>query len=144
MIGVKSKSSSFEPRFSLSRMFRNLDRVQDLVVFCGGVILVLKMIFILADIVMALKTDLDFQTFISQILFLLILVDLFRLLTLYLKDHRIVVGIAVEVTILCVLREIIVQGLMYIDEIHLFAMCNVLLVLGCLMLIAREVEKKKY
>ncbi|MDJ0745213.1 MAG: phosphate-starvation-inducible PsiE family protein [Xenococcaceae cyanobacterium MO_167.B27] len=144
MIGVKSKSSSFEPRFSFSRMFRNLDRVQDLVVFCGGVILVLKMIFILADIVMALKTDLDFQTFISQSLFLLILVDLFRLLTVYLKDHRIVVSIAVEVTILCVLREIIVQGLMHIDEIHLFAMCNVLLVLGCLMLIAREVEKKKH
>jgi uncharacterized membrane protein (DUF373 family) len=41
---------------------------------------------------------------------LLILVELFRLLIIYLQEHRVSIGVAVEVSIVSVLREIIVKA----------------------------------
>ena len=140
MMGIKSKSHSFEPRFSIKRMFRNLDRLQNLVILGCGILLVFEMMLILADTFLALHSGIDFKTVASQSLFLLILVELFRLLEVYLEYHRISVGIAVEVAVVSILREIIVEGLSDMDMVHIFAVCSFLLVLGGLMLISHKVE----
>lgn len=138
---IKSKSRSYEQRFSLKRMFRNLDRLQDLVVFGCGILLVFKMMLILADIFFALKAGENLKIITAQSLFLLILVELFRLLAVYLEHHRIFVGIAVEVAVVSVLREIIVEGLIHMNALHVFAVCSFLLVLAILMYVSYKVEK---
>lgn len=134
------KAKSFEQRFSLSRMFRNLDKLQDFIVFLCGVLLVFKMMLILGDIFLDLRAGINFKTITADSLFLLILVELFRLLAVYLEHHRIYVGIAVEVAIVSILREIIVEGLIHMDSQLVFAMCAFLFVLGGLMLVSHKVE----
>jgi len=66
---------------------------------------------------------------------LLILVELFRLLIIYLKEHRISIGVAVEVSIVSVLREIIVRGILETPWIQVMSACAFLVVLGALLVI---------
>jgi uncharacterized membrane protein (DUF373 family) len=144
MVNINSKSRFVESRFSLKRMFRNLDRLQDFLVLGCGVLLVLKMMLILVDAFLSLQAGIDFKTITSHSLFLLILVELFRLLAVYLEHHRIFVGIAVEVAVVSILREIIVEGLIHMDALHVFAVCCFLLVLGGLMFISHKVENVQH
>ena len=139
-IGNKHRSRSFDSRFSLTRVFRNLDKLQDLLVFGCGIALVFKMMLILVDVFVGLRAGMDVKEITAQSLFLLILVELFRLLAVYLKHHRIFVSIAVEVAVVSVLREIIVEGIIHMDAMLVFAICSFLLVLGGLMLASHKVE----
>ena len=140
MVSIKSKSNSFDRRFSLNRMFRNLDKLQDVIVFGCGVLLVFKMMLILVDMFLGLNQGIDVKSITADSLFLLILVELFRLLAVYLKHHRIYVGIAVEVAVVSVLREIIVEGLIHMEAPLVLATCSFLFVLGALMLVSHKVE----
>ena len=141
-IGNKHRARPVDSRFGLKRLFRNLDQLQDLIVFGCGVLLVFKMMLILSDVFLGLRTGMDIKEITAQSLFLLILVELFRLLAVYLKHHRIFVGIAVEVAVVSVLREIIVEGLIHMDASHVFSICAFLLVLGGLMLVGNKVDGK--
>jgi uncharacterized membrane protein (DUF373 family) len=141
-IGNKHRSRSFDSRFSLTRVFRNLDKLQDLLVFACGIGLVFKMMLILLDVFVGLRSGMDVKEITAQSLFILILVELFRLLAVYLKHHRIFVSIAVEVAVVSVLREIIVEGIIHMDAMLVFAICSFLLVLGGLMLASHKVEGK--
>ncbi len=140
IVGIKSKSNSFEPRFSLKRMFRSLDKLQDVIVFGCGALLVFKMMLILVDILLDLNAGVDLKQITADSLFLLILVELFRLLAVYLKHHRIYVSIAVEVVVVSVLREVIVEGLIHMDAAVIFGLCSFLFVLGGLMLVSHKID----
>jgi uncharacterized membrane protein (DUF373 family) len=139
-ININSKSRSFQPRFSIKRLFRNLDRVQDVLVVICAILLVLKMMLLLVDSFLSLHEGVDFKTVASQSLFILVLVELFRLLAVYLEHHRIYVGIAVEVAAVSILREIIVEGLFHMPPLQILAICSLLFVLGGLMFISHKVE----
>ncbi|VEP16083.1 conserved membrane hypothetical protein [Hyella patelloides LEGE 07179] len=139
-IGFQGQSRSFESKFSVKRMFRHLDNFQDLIVFGCCILLVFEMMLMLANTFLGLRAGTSVQDITAQSLFLLILVELFRLLAVYLKHHRIYVGIAVEVAVVSVLREIIVEGLIHMDVPHVFAICVFLSVLGGLMFVSHKVE----
>ena len=134
------RSDTLNRRFSLDRLFRNLDALQDIVVFICGALLVFKMMLILGDILLDIRAGLDFKTIAANSLFLLILVELFRLLAVYLKYHRIYVSIAVEVTIVSILREVILIGLVHIDYQLVWAMCGFLFALAVLMLVSHKID----
>ncbi|RUT09526.1 hypothetical protein DSM106972_000200 [Dulcicalothrix desertica PCC 7102] len=68
------------------------------------------MVIRLYDLFSSLIVPIKFQNITSDILFILILVELFKLLIIYLREQRISVGVAVEVKIVSVLREIIIRG----------------------------------
>jgi uncharacterized membrane protein (DUF373 family) len=78
---------------------------------------------------------LNFKLIASDILFILILVELFRLLIIYLKEQRISVETAVEVSLVSALREVILQGVLSIPTQQLLGVCAFLSVLGGLMLL---------
>ncbi len=139
MVSIK-KDSHLNQRFSLYRLFRNLDNLQDVVVFLCGALLVFKMMLILGDIFLDIRAGVDFKTIAADSLFLLILVELFRLLAVYLKYHRIYVSIAVEVTIVSILREVILIGLVHIDYQLVWALCGFLVALAVLMLISHKID----
>ncbi|MDJ0650758.1 MAG: phosphate-starvation-inducible PsiE family protein [Xenococcaceae cyanobacterium MO_188.B19] len=134
------KGNTFNRRFSLNRLFQNLDNLQDIVVFVCAALLVFKMMLILGDVFLDIRAGVDFKTIAADSLFLLILVELFRLLAVYLKYHRIYVGIAVEVTIVSILREVILIGLVHMDYQLVWAMCGFLFALSLLMLVSHKVE----
>ena len=122
------------------RIIRNLEVVQDFIVISLSFFLLIDMVLLMFNIgnaVLDLKTP-EFQDFTSDILFLLILVELFRLLIVYLQEHRISVEVAVEVSIVSLLREIIVHGALEIEGGQILAMSAFLMVLGILLLICNQ------
>lgn len=118
-----------------NRVIRLLETVQDLIVVCLCVGLFSFMVLQLREMVLSLLPPLEFQTVTSDILFLLILVELFRLLIIYLQEHRVSIGVAVEVSIVSVLREIIVRGVLETPWTQVLVACVFLLVLGALLVI---------
>lgn len=118
-----------------NRVIRLLETVQDLIVVCLCIGLFSFMVLQLREMVLSLLPPLEFQPVTSDILFLLILVELFRLLIIYLQEHRVSIGVAVEVSIVSVLREIIVRGVLETPWIQVLVACVFLLVLGALLII---------
>ncbi len=98
--------------FNRSLIIRTLEITQDLIVLglCLGLfglmLSQLRIMFVL------LITGESFFKVTSEILSILILVELFRLLILYLQEHKISISVAVEVAIVSVLREIIIRGVL--------------------------------
>ena len=120
---------------SSQKVIRLLETVQDLIVIGLCIGLFSFMVLQLREMVLSLLPPLQFQTVTSDILFLLILVELFRLLIIYLQEHRVSIGVAVEVSIVSVLREIIVRGVLETPWVQVLVACAFLLVLGTLLVI---------
>lgn len=114
---------------------RLLELVQDLIVVSLCIGLFCFMVMQLREMFLSLLPPLDFPHVTADILFLLILVELFRLLIIYLKEHRVSIGVAVEVSIVSVLREIIVRGILETPWVQVMSACSFLLVLGALLVI---------
>jgi uncharacterized membrane protein (DUF373 family) len=72
----------------------------------------------------------DFSLVIADILFILVLIELFRLLIIYLEEHRISVATMVEVGIVATLREVILTGVMQVDWRQMLVLSAFLLTLA--------------
>src|SRR4051812_48796777 len=72
----------------------------------------------------------DFSLVMADILFLLVLLELFRLLLIYLEEHRVSVATMVEVGIVSTLREVILRGALHIEWPQLLVVCGFILTLG--------------
>lgn len=136
---MKPVSTDHSPRwsnwFSGTHIVRFLELVQDLIVMSLCIGLFSFMVMQLREMFLSLLPPLNFPRVTADILFLLILVELFRLLIIYLKEHRISIGVAVEVSIVSVLREIIVRGILETPWIQVMAACSFLVVLGGLLVV---------
>lgn len=118
-----------------NRLVPVLEIVQDLIVvsLCFG--LFSFMLIQLRELFFSLLPPLDFPAVTADILFLLILVELFRLLIIYLQEQRVSIGVAVEVSIVSILREVIVRGVLEAPSSQIFSACAFLLVLGVLLVV---------
>ncbi|BDI20137.1 hypothetical protein ANSO36C_59390 [Nostoc cf. commune SO-36] len=56
----------------------------------------------------------------------------------YLQEHSISVGVAVEVTIVSLLREVVVHGALEISWVNTLAICGLLFVLGGLLVVCAK------
>jgi uncharacterized membrane protein (DUF373 family) len=138
----QNNERSSAKRFSLLRLFRNLDNVQDWLVFLLCVVLIIEMVLLVAQIFMSLKINPDFKQITSDSLFIFILVELFRLLAVYLEKHHISIVVAVEVTVVSVLREVIVEGLLHMNWIQILAICAFLLSVSLLLFVGAKIESE--
>ena len=120
---------------SRDRLVSLLESVQDLIVVSLCLGLFSFMVLQLREMFLSLLPPLDFQVVTADILFLLILVELFRLLIIYLKEQRVSIGVAVEVAIVSVLREVIVRGVLETPWTQILSACALLMVLGGLLVI---------
>lgn len=121
------------------RIVRQMEFFQDLIVIilCLGLFAI--MVIQLGEIFSDLMHPLDYKQLTAKILFVLILVELFRLLILYLEQHSIAVGVAVEVAIVSTLREVIVEGVLELTWIQAASICGLLLILGALLLVCSKI-----
>lgn len=120
---------------SKAQIVRSLETVQDLIVISLCLGLFCFMVLQVRDMFFSLLPPLHFQEVTADILFLLILVELFRLLIIYLQEQRVSIGVAVEVSIVSVLREIIVRGVLETPWSQLLATCVFLTVLAGLLIV---------
>ncbi|PZV14851.1 MAG: hypothetical protein DCF22_08190 [Leptolyngbya sp.] len=119
----------------INRVVHALEIVQDLIIISLCIGLFSVMVLQLRSMFLSLLPPLDFQAVTADILFLLILVELFRLLIIYLQEQRVSIGVAVEVAIVSVLREVIVKGVLEVPWNQVLSACAFLLVLGALLII---------
>ncbi|MBR8831977.1 MAG: hypothetical protein N5P05_001713 [Chroococcopsis gigantea SAG 12.99] len=119
----------------LARVVQALEMVQDFIVICLCIGLFSFMVLEIKEMFLSLLPPIEFRVITADILFLLILVELFRLLIIYLQEKRVSIGVAVEVSIVSVLREVIVHGVLETPWTQVLASCAFLLVLGVLMVI---------
>jgi uncharacterized membrane protein (DUF373 family) len=135
----------FKNRFMFSNRWidrhwvvRNMEAFQDLIVIalCFGLFGV--MLIQLWGMFRALTHTIDYKEMTAKILFILILVELFRLLMVYLQEHSISVGVAVEVTIVSLLREIVVHGALEIPWSQTASICFLLFILGGLLVVCAK------
>lgn len=131
----ESQHKQWHGWFKRERIVQNLETVQNLIVVFLCIALFCVMVIRLWDLFLSLLVRVEFQRVTSDILFILILVELFRLLIIYLQEQRISVGVAVEVSIVSVLREVIIREVLEIPWQQILAVCAFLLVLGALLLI---------
>ncbi|WP_339375150.1 phosphate-starvation-inducible PsiE family protein [Stenomitos frigidus] len=109
--------------------------VQDLIVVSLCIGLFCVMVIQLRAMFISLLPPLNFRAVTADILFLLILVELFRLLIIYLQEQRVSIGVAVEVAIVSVLREVIVRGVLEVPWSQILAACAFLMVMALLLVV---------
>ncbi len=82
---------------------------------------------------------------LPQIVLLLILVELFRTLLFYLREHRVAVGLMIEVAIVSLLRELLVNppGAAGTPASSAYGIALLLVVLGALMVADRMTSSRE-
>ncbi|MBH8551130.1 phosphate-starvation-inducible PsiE family protein [Nostocaceae cyanobacterium CENA357] len=116
--------------FKRDRIVSNLEIFQDIIVISLSLGLFCVMLIRLRDMFLSFLHPLDLRQVTSDILFILILVELFRLLLDYLQAQHISVGAAVEITIVSALREVILRGVLEIPRDQIFGISVFLVVLA--------------
>ncbi|MEK0180548.1 MAG: hypothetical protein EAZ78_09125 [Oscillatoriales cyanobacterium] len=132
---LNNSTSHASPWLNLKLIVSALETVQDLIVISLCIGLFCFMVLELREMFFSLLPPLNFKQVTADILFLLVLVELFRLLIIYLQEQRVSIGVAVEVCIVSVLREVIVRGVLETPWVQILSTGGFLLVLGMLLVI---------
>jgi len=132
---MNSSTIPWHKQLNSNRVIQFLEFVQDLIIISLCIGLFSFMAIQLREMFICLLPPLNLTRVTPDILFVLILVELFRLLIIYLQERRVSIGVAVEVSIVSVLREIIVKGILDIPWSQVLATCSFLLVLAVLLVV---------
>jgi uncharacterized membrane protein (DUF373 family) len=116
----------------LTRRF--LEPAQDVLIVGLGLALFGVMVRTLTLLVTGIVApELDFRTIIAEVLFMLLMVELLRLLLVYLQEHRVAVDFMVELGIVATLREVVLRGVIELDWVQIVALSVFILALGALL-----------
>jgi len=120
--------------YGIHNIFRRLlENIQDIIVIAICVLLFALMIKALVGMFYEFLEPFNFQYIASELIYILVLVEIYRLLIIYLREHRIAVDIMIEVGIVSILREVILHGILGIDPFILIAIAILLISLMLLL-----------
>jgi uncharacterized membrane protein (DUF373 family) len=117
---------------------RSLETLQDIIAVLLMVLLLvlaLQTLWRLAQI--AITETAPTAELLSEIVFVLILMEVYRLMIYYLREHRISVTLTVEVALVSTLREVMLKGVQEFEWVRLVAISLFLIVLGGLLAMER-------
>lgn len=116
----------------LSRRF--LEPIQDILVLALGAALFGLMGRTLFGLFRNLvSAELNFREVVAEVLFVFVMVELVRMLIVYLQEHRVAVDFMVELGIVSSLREIVLRGVVELRWEQIVALSIFLLALGALL-----------
>jgi uncharacterized membrane protein (DUF373 family) len=75
----------------------------------------------------------NFRDILGETLFMMMLIDLLRLLVLYLRDHHVAVDVMVETSIVATLREVILRDVVELSPGTIVAIALFVITLGILL-----------
>jgi uncharacterized membrane protein (DUF373 family) len=135
MVTARDVVDARTPHTSVHRAARGfLEPAQDLLVLGIGLALFALMARTLVRLFQEVLTPtLDFRVVIAEVLFMLVMVEVVRLLIIYLQEHRVAVDFMVELGIVATLREIVLRGVVELDWRQVAALSIFLLALGALL-----------
>src|SRR5437764_2003505 len=107
-----------------------LELIQDVIIFGLCAVLFGAMGIKLFHLCQLMIRGIDFSLVVGDILFILVLLELFRLLLIYLEEHRVAVATMAEVGIVSTLREVILRGALHILWQQLLVVCAFMVTLG--------------
>jgi uncharacterized membrane protein (DUF373 family) len=110
-----------------------LELIQDVIILCLCVILFAVMTLTLLHLCRLIIEGVDFSLVVGDILFVLVLLELVRLLLIYLEEHRISVATMVEVGIVSTLREVILRGPLEVPWPQLLVVCAFMITLSAVL-----------
>ena len=110
-----------------------LELIQDIIVFGLCMMLFAAMLIKLVHLGQFMIRGTDFALVVGDILFILVLLELFRLLLIYLEEHRVSVETMVEVGIVSTLREVILKGALHIEWPQLLVVSFFVITLGVIL-----------
>jgi uncharacterized membrane protein (DUF373 family) len=117
---------------------RTLENLQDVV---ASVLMVLLLVLSLQALWrlarLAIFEAADTSQMLSEVIFVLILMEVYRLLIFYIREHRISVALTIEVALVSILREVMLKGAHEFEWLRLVAISLLLLVLGVLLAMVR-------
>jgi uncharacterized membrane protein (DUF373 family) len=123
------------PYTTVHRVVRRvLESTQDVIAALLALMLfavMVRALWILA--LQALAPALSFRDVVAEALFILVLIELQRLLIIYLRDHHVSVDVMVEIALVAALREVSLLGIVEIDFRQLLAVTAFLLTLGVIL-----------
>jgi len=134
-VGGLSGRVPWHQQFRRPQIVQALEAVQDLIAvsLCLGLFCVMALQ--LKGIFASLLSTPQYHAITADILFILILVELFRLLIIYLQEQRVSIGVSVEIAIVSVLREVIVNGVLETEWQQMLAVCLFLATAALLMVV---------
>jgi uncharacterized membrane protein (DUF373 family) len=113
---------------------RFLEPTQDVLVLGIGVALFGLMVRTLARLFGEIFAPaLDFRVVIGEVLFMLVMVEVVRLLIIYLEEHRVAVDFMVELGIVATLREVVLRGVTELEWPQVAVLTAFLVGLGTLL-----------
>jgi uncharacterized membrane protein (DUF373 family) len=113
---------------------RVLESTQDVIAALLALVLFAVMVRALWLLALhALAPTLSFRLVVAEGLFILVLIELQRLLIIYLRDHHVSVDVKVEISLVAALREISLLGIVEFDPFQLLAVTAFVLALGVLL-----------
>lgn len=98
---------------------KTLETIQDLIIIALAVIVFYVSIKVLLNIIFEISHAFEFKRVVSEILYIMILVETYRMLIVYLKEHRVAVSFMAEIALVAVLREVILTGALEIEPMTL-------------------------
>lgn len=113
---------------------RVMENLQDLIAFLLMLLLLalcLKAIWGLAK--SAFIDGAPTAQLLSEVIFVLILMEVYRLMIYYLREHRISVALTVEVALISTLQEVLLKGASEFEPNRLLALVLLLVALGALL-----------
>jgi uncharacterized membrane protein (DUF373 family) len=121
-----------------SLLRRTLENLQDVIAtLLLALLLVLSLQALWRLARMALIEGAGITELLSEIVYILILTELYRLLIFYLREHRISVALTVEVVLVSTLREVMLKGAHEFESLRLLALSVLMVVLGGLLVMER-------
>jgi len=129
---TRRKQSSFY--FWIHSAFRKyIEIIMDLILV--GLVLVtfvfiMKTIYLLAQVI---YMETNIPHVISEFLFVFILIEVMRILIIYIEFHHVSVDIMVELAIVAILREIMLKGAIELETIKIAGISLLIAVLGLLL-----------
>jgi uncharacterized membrane protein (DUF373 family) len=113
---------------------RFMEPAQDVLVLILGIILFALIARTLGALVLeVLSPVVEFRAVIAGVLFVLVMVEIQRLLVIYLREHRVAVDFMVELGIVSTLREVVLRGVLDLAWEQVVAASVFLLALGALL-----------
>ena len=120
--------------YGIHNIFRRLlENIQDIIIIAICLLLFALMVKSLVGMFYEFLEPFNFQYIASELIYILVLVEIYRLLIIYLREHRIAVDIMIEVGIVSILREVILHGILGIDPFILVAIAILLISLMLLL-----------
>jgi uncharacterized membrane protein (DUF373 family) len=127
-----------------SRIRAMLEILQDVIItLLMAVLVVLSVQALWGLIRMAFVESTTTSQVLSEIIFILILTELYRLLIFYLREHRISVALTVEVALVSTLREVMLKGAHEFEWLRIVALSLLLAVLGGLLALERWMGQRR-